>query len=191
LGYMWSVDKEDTFVTSRTKRDYLVNIEVSLGGYVAETLHMETTTSGVSSDLQNVSSIARNMIKSWGMGSFAFNTHNAFGGEYGTKASDPTEREIELEIKKVVDDCLKNVQDLLVAKRAELDKVAHALVDKETLYYKDLVHILEPDRTDEDIEEEIKRMSERKLVGKPPVINIEGLPGLLGGSDNRQAGDNA
>jgi ATP-dependent metalloprotease FtsH len=201
LGYMWSVDKEDTFVTSRTKQDYLVNIEVSLGGYVAETLHMETTTSGVSSDLQNVSSIARNMIKSWGMGSFAFNTSVAYGtadrwseasNNYdGSKASDPTEREIELEIKKIVDDCLKNVQDLLVAKRAELDKVAHALVEKETLYFKDLVHILEPDRTDEDIEEEIKRMSERKLVGKPPVINIEGLPGLLGDSDKRQADENA
>jgi len=190
LGYMWSVDKEDRFVSGANKQDYLVDIEVSLGGYVAESLYMETTTSGVSQDLRNVGDIARNMIKSWGMGSFAFNTDVAHSvpGKW-EKASPETEREIELEIKKTVDDCLTNVRNLLKDKRKELDLIAHGLVEKETLFYKDLVHILEPDKTDEQINKEIATLSERKLVGTAPIVNLEFLPGLTqigqqGGSGN-------
>jgi cell division protease FtsH len=189
LGYMWSVEKDDAFTSSMNKQDYLVNIEMSLGGYCAENLYMETTTSGVSADLHNVGRIATNMVRYWGMGSFKFNTKAAYGFANDQKASNETEREIELEVKKLVDDCMKNVNDLLLAKRADLDKVAHALVEKETLYYKDLVHILEPRRSDSDIEREIQEMSERKLVGKPPVINIGALPGLLGsgGKDSKKS----
>jgi len=190
LGYMWSVDKEDRFVSGANKQDYLVDIEVSLGGYVAESLYMETTTSGVSQDLRNVGDIARNMIKSWGMGSFAFNTDVAHSvpGKW-EKASPETEREIELEIKKTVDDCLTNVRNLLKDKRKELDLIAHGLVEKETLFYKDLVHILEPDKTDEQINKDIATLSERKLVGTAPIVNLEFLPGLTqigqqGGSGN-------
>lgn len=179
LGYMWSVDKEDRFVSGANKQDYLVDIEVSLGGYAAESLYMETTTSGVSQDLSNVGRIARSMIRSWGMGSFAFNADNAFAaaGKW-EKGSPDTEREIELEIKKIVDDCLENVRNLLREKRKELDLIAHGLVEKETLFYKDLVHILEPNKTDEQINTEIATLSERKLVGTAPIVNLEFLPGL-------------
>jgi ATP-dependent metalloprotease FtsH len=185
LGYMWSVEKEDRFVSGQNKQDYLVDIEVSLGGYVAESLYMDTTTSGVSQDLINVGNTARRMIKNWGMGSFPYNTLHAHGdarghGQYDGwgVASPETEREIELEIKKTVDDCLQNVRNLLKEKRKELDQIAHALVEKETLFYKDLVNILEPGKSDADINKEIDTLSERKLVGTPPIVNLEFLPGL-------------
>ena len=176
LGYMWSVTKEDAFYSHRNKQDYLATIEVSLGGYCAEELFTETTTSGVSSDLRNVSRAASSMIREYGMGSFVFNTHVAYGIK--GKGSGTSEREIEMEIKKVVDDCLGNVRQLLRAKRTELDRIARGLYEKETLYYKDLVHILEPDRSEEDINREIETLTERKTVGKTPVINIDRLPGL-------------
>jgi cell division protease FtsH len=185
LGYMWSVEKEDRFVSGANKQDYLVDIEVSLGGYVAESLYMDTTTSGVSQDLINVGNTARRMIKNWGMGSFPYNTLHAHGdarghGQYDGwgVASPETEREIELEIKKTVEDCLQNVRNLLRDKRKELDQIAHALVEKETLFYKDLVNILEPGKSEADINKEIDTLSERKLVGTPPIVNLEFLPGL-------------
>jgi ATP-dependent Zn protease len=103
---MWSVEKEDRFVSGQNKQDYLVDIEVSLGGYVAESLFMDTTKSTVSQDLINVGDTARRMVRNWGMGSFAFNTESAFGMKGGA-ASSSTEREIELESKKIVDDCLE------------------------------------------------------------------------------------
>jgi hypothetical protein len=125
------------------------------------------------------------MVKNWGMGSFKFNTDRAFGswsssGPYGQsgQASGTTEHQIEEEIKAIVDGCLDNVRKLLHTKRTELDKIAHALVEKETLYYKDLVAILEPKRTEDDINKEIAAISERKMVGTPPVVNLDFMPGL-------------
>jgi ATP-dependent metalloprotease FtsH len=183
LGYLWSVSKED--YVQKNKHEYLTDIEVSLGGYAAEALYMETTTSGVSQDLVNVASVAKRMVRDWGMGDFAFNTGVAYTVSSGeTKASDETEREIELQIKKITDECLENVRSLLRSKRAELDRLAHALVEKETLYYRDIVAILEPHRTAGDIERELEELAERKLVGKPPVVNLEGIGSLGLGAGN-------
>jgi cell division protease FtsH len=184
LGYLWAVDKDESF--SKNKHDYLVDIEISLGGMAAENLYMETTTSGVSSDLNNVASVASAMIRQWGMGTFKFNTDTA----YYSGASPETKREIDLEVKQLVDNCLENVQNLLRTKRAELDKIAHGLIEKETLYYRDIVNILEPSRTSADIERELELLGERRLVGKPPVVNIETLPGLagLGGNGSGSSG---
>src|SRR6202020_2988606 len=99
-----------------------------------------------------VASIADSMIRDWGMGSFKFAVDVAYGDrsrgyqkDYG--ASPETEREIELEIKQLVDGCLNNVQELLRTHRAELDRIAHALLEKETLYYRDIAKILEPSRS--------------------------------------------
>jgi len=183
LGYMWPVAKED--YVQQNKLEYLVDIEVSLGGYAAESLYMETTTSGVSADLENVSRIASAMVRQWGMGEFKFNTDTAFrdqGDGRTSPASPETERAIELQIKQIVDSCLKNVEALLSSHRAQLDRLAQALVEKETLYYRDLVGILEPARSAEEVEREMLQLAERKLVGKPPVINLEAIGSLPGSS---------
>ncbi|MBI4533536.1 MAG: AAA family ATPase, partial [Candidatus Melainabacteria bacterium] len=172
LGYVWPVAKED--YVQKNKHEYLVDIEVALGGYAAENLYMETTTSGVASDLTNVAAIASAMVRQWGMGHYKFNTQIAFGDGRSSPSAE-TEREIELQIKEIVDRCLQNVENLLRSRRAQLDRLAHKLIEKETLYYRDLVAILEPERPAAEVEREIMQLAERKLVGKPPVINLEAI----------------
>jgi ATP-dependent metalloprotease FtsH len=179
LGYVWPVAKED--YVQKNKHEYEVDIEVSLGGYCAENLYMETTTSGVSSDLANVADIARRMVMDWGMGDYKLNTRLAFGSDRNPQASPETQRELELQMKKIVDTCLENVTSLLRARRAQLDKLAHALVEKESLYYRDLVAILEPERSIEEVEREMRKLADRKAVGKAPVINLEGI-GMANGT---------
>lgn len=51
-------------------------------------------------------------------------------------------------------------------------------MDKETLFYKDLVNILEPGKSEAEINKEIDTLSERRLVGVAPIVNLEFLPGL-------------
>ena len=181
LGYMWSVAKEDAYHHSPTQKELLVDIEVSLGGYIAEMIKNGQTTAGVSSDLDSVAKTAKRMIRAYGMGPFKFNTDAAYGhmnGAYSDKGSPETEREIELCIKKVVDDSYANVDKLLRSRRAELDKLAAALVEKETLYFRDIVAILEPEKSDADVKRELALLSDRKLVGKRPVIDFDLLSGL-------------
>ena len=181
LGYLWTVDKED--YVQQNKHEYLTDIEVGLGGYAAETLTMDTTTSGVSSDLSNVGWIARNMVRRWGMGTFKMNVDMAFG-DAKDRTSSNTSREIELEIKQIVDGCLTNVMDLLKSRRAQLDQIAQALLEKETLHYKDIARILEPDRTEEEIERELVEMGHRTKVGPTLVIDFDHFGALTGAAQN-------
>jgi ATP-dependent metalloprotease FtsH len=191
LGYLWNVKKEDYRTVS--KHEYLAEIEVSLGGYAAEELYLESTSSGPSSDLQNVAQIASQMIRNWGMGSFKFNTNIAYGKrdawnfEAGL-ASPETTREIELEIKNIADTCLENVRKLLVTHRQQLDQLAYALVEKETLFYTDIVNILEPDKSQADIDRDIREIAEKQVVGKLPLLNLEAIRNLP--SPNRRKNGN-
>lgn len=181
LGYMWSVAKDDYMHHVKNKMELLSDIEVSLGGYVAEHIIRDTNAQGVSSDLDHVAHVASRMVREWGMGPFKFNTNSAFGSDWRDRGASPeTEREIEVEIKKIVDHCLENVEKLLRSKRTELDKMAAALMEKETLYFKDIVAILEPEKTADEINREIEALSERKLVGKKPVIDLNFVAGLSG-----------
>ncbi len=184
LGYMWSVAKDDGSHHTKNKMEMLAEIEVSLGGLIAETIIREVNATGVSADLRNVARNASNMVRLFGMGSFKFNTDVAYRHNEHHGASSETEHLIEMEIKKIVDDCYENVEKLLVSKRKELDLIAAGLVEKETLYFRDLVNILEPDKTDKQIDDEIATIADRKFVGKRPVMAEDFLSrlGTLGGA---------
>ncbi len=176
LGYMWGVDKED--YQRKSRNEYMVDIEISLGSYAAEELVLEETCSGVSGDLQSAASTAKRMIRDLGMGTFKFNVDTGFGSTNHADAKGPSpesQREIELEIKHLIDSCLDNARSLISTKRPELDRLAHLLMEKETLYYPDIVSCLEPHRSRTDIAQEIQALSERQLVGKPPVINLKAI----------------
>lgn len=192
LGYVWRTQKEQRHDISR--QELMVNIEISLGGMMAERLFwdLDGQSSGCSSDLVNVANIARRMVRLWGMGSFAFNTDTAFGGDdyHSDGAASPeTERQIEIETQQIVEDAKARVHDLLSRKRQELEAIGKALLEKETLYYRDLVAVLEPQRTDAEVERELAQMAERKLVGKSPVLSLNGILGLAGGGNGGGNGD--
>ena len=68
LGYLWAEPKEDYH--TKTKEEYMVDMKVSLGGYVAEEMYQSSVTSGPYSDLQHVASTARRMIRQ-----FAYAVH--------------------------------------------------------------------------------------------------------------------
>lgn len=184
LGYAWYVSKDDVQMRMRTARECLIQIEISLGSYVAEMMHMGTTSRGVGGDLTTAASIASDMVRRYGMGSFKFNTYEAFEHRQGqvAKGSDATEREIELEINNIINSCMKNVEELLQKHKRELGLIAEALVEKETLYFRDLVAIMEPQKTAADIEKELATLGDRKLVGKQNFLDLAGIRGrLLGG----------
>ncbi len=174
LGYTVGVDKEE--YNDHNKFHLMADIEGLLGGYCAEELVLEATTNGVASDLQKVSALARAMIMEFGMGDFKFNVNQAYADQR-SGPSQETQRECELQIKQIVDACMETVRNLLRSKRPELDRLSHALLEKETLYYKDIVAILDPARTPEEVELEMQQMAARRLVGKPPVVNLGAVSG--------------
>ncbi len=140
-GLTWFLPTEER-MQSRT---YLQNqMAVALGGRVAEEIvfgEAEVTT-GASSDLQQVARIARQMVARFGMsdvlGPVALGraSGNMFlGRELGAERdfSEETAAMIDEEVKKLVDRAYTVAKAILAQNRAILDRIAQALIDRETV----------------------------------------------------------
>ncbi|PPQ93308.1 hypothetical protein CVT25_014437 [Psilocybe cyanescens] len=154
LGYTSQLPENDR--TSVTLKEYLAEIDVSMGGRVAEELiyGAENVTSGASSDIRSATRTAQRMVKYWGfsrLGPILFDDKDE-------SISPKRKEEIEEEVTKLVRGGEARAAALLTAKISELHKLAQALVDHETLDLEEVKKVIkgEPIRTitevlDEDI----------------------------------------
>ncbi|KAK4166250.1 peptidase family M41-domain-containing protein [Cladorrhinum sp. PSN259] len=130
LGHTAFLPEMDKY--SYTVRDYLGNIDRAMGGKVAEEIVYgnELVTSGVSADLDGATRIAWQMVAQLGM------SEKLGPVEYLRKyneLSSETRAMVESEVKKVLDESYERARKLLMSKRKELDLLAKALVEYETL----------------------------------------------------------
>ncbi|KAL1971073.1 hypothetical protein VTN77DRAFT_24 [Rasamsonia byssochlamydoides] len=132
--------------------NYLLNVNqlmdrmaMTLGGRVSEELHFDTVTSGASDDFNKVTRMATAMVTKFGMsqkvGTLYFEEdpqqlHKPF--------SEETARNIDMEVRRIVDEAYKRCRDLLTAKKKEIGLVAEELLAKEVLSRDDLVRLLGP-----------------------------------------------
>lgn len=129
----------------QTKKEFLDDIAMSLGGYVAEKMVFGDVTTGPSSDLQVSTRLARAMVTKWGMsdeiGPVALEGHDSevmYGRGFGEKEySDRVNGLIDSEVKKIINDSLKVAEGVLTDKRKVLDAIAEALIEKESLEQKE------------------------------------------------------
>jgi cell division protease FtsH len=124
-------------------RDYVEDrICMALGGRVAEELVFGQQTTGAANDLEVITSLARRMVREWGMsdkvGPMAWEGHQqVFLGEDlmtgGREYSDDTARLIDQEISKILHEQEVRAKALLAKHRGGLDLVAEALLERETI----------------------------------------------------------
>ena len=117
---------------SQTKEELLAMIDVCMAGKVAEELVYgpDATTSGATSDLQKATSIAFSMVTLWGMSDEIGNVD--FYSNY-TRLSSDTKKNIEKEVQRLLKDGRRRAMELLTERRNELELLAKALVENETL----------------------------------------------------------
>jgi len=125
------------------QKDYMLDrMAVMMGGRAAESLVFDTSTSGAENDLKQITKLARKMVLDWGM-SDKFG-HMAFGGqreqvflgeELGGRReySDSTAREIDEEVKRILEESYQRAEDALKEHREVLDRVADELLEKEEI----------------------------------------------------------
>ena len=149
-GVTWFLPPEDkNYKNIYELKDILAR---AMGGRIAEKLVFgpEAITTGASSDLTNVASLAKEMIIEEGMGTKTRNLVFPEGdvGYYTIQAGKPySEKTAELideEIKHFSDEAANRAEIVLKANRKVLDALAAALLEKETLEEKELVPLLEP-----------------------------------------------
>ncbi len=131
------VDERHTY-----NKDYLVNnIRVLMGGRAAEELALNNITTGAGNDIERATEMARKMVCEWGMGrmgpvSFGKKEEHIFlGREMGESRnfSEKTAIEIDDEIKEIVRDAHVEAKKIVSEHRQELEALAAALLDRESV----------------------------------------------------------
>ena len=147
-GYTLKLPFEDKRMQSR--KEFLDDIAMSLGGYVAELEVFDDVTTGPSNDLQVSTALARDMVTRFGMsekvGTIALVGEGGramFGtGIDGREYSEKVSAEIDAEVKKLMDGGYKKAHDIITKHRRVLDAIAHRLIEVETIESEEFEQIL-------------------------------------------------
>ena len=137
LGVTLSTPESDRVSYSREDLD--AKIAVALGGRVAEEVVYDSITSGAESDLQQLTAIARQMVGRWGMsdaiGPITVLPSDGQGPLLpgASETSQETQRLVDAEVRRIVDDAHVRVTRLLTEHRDQLEGLAQALLKAETL----------------------------------------------------------
>jgi cell division protease FtsH len=135
LGVTFSAPDTDRISYDRQALD--AKIDVALGGRVAEELVFDAVTTGAESDIEQVTGIARAMVGRWGMseriGFIAARPADTGNPFLAAETSEETRRELDLEVKRIVDGAHDRVARLLGSNRDRLDALASLLLEKETI----------------------------------------------------------
>ncbi|KAI0479462.1 cell division protease ftsH [Xylariaceae sp. FL0804] len=130
LGHTSMLPEMDKY--SYTVDNFLARIDVALGGKLAEELvyGVNQVTSGASSDLKNATQTAFNMVARLGMSA---NLGNMEYGLLWDNLSSQTKSRVEVEVQRTLEESYERARQLLTKHRKELDLLAKALVQYETL----------------------------------------------------------
>jgi cell division protease FtsH len=137
LGVTLSTPEDDRF--NYTEEELLAKIRVSAGGRAAEEVVFGDVTTGAESDIQQVTRLARGMVSRWGMSEqIGFVNVGAPEGMSplmpGVEgASQATQELVDREVHRIVESELEHTRGLLSDARPQLDALAEALLERETL----------------------------------------------------------
>jgi len=140
LGVTWSLPTEDTHLSSENR--FHDELAALLGGRVAEELTFQSATTGASNDLDRASKIARAMVTEYGMSkalgpvTYGHKHGNVFlGKELGEQRnySEEMAKQIDDEVKRIVDQAHATAKRVLTKNKAKLKKVSERLLKTENI----------------------------------------------------------
>lgn len=138
LGYAQYTPKEQYLYNTDQLTDQIC---MTLGGRASEEIFFDKISTGAQNDLQQITRIAYSMVTVYGMndkvGNISFYDplqENAFTKPY----SDETAKMIDQEVRKLIDDAYEKTKSLLLSKKADVEKLANALLEKEVLFQSDV-----------------------------------------------------
>ncbi len=149
LGFTMQLPTEDRYLMSKT--ELLEKIDVLLGGQAAEELIFGEITTGAQNDLQKATNIARSMVTLYGMNEkLGHATYNEPGGQFlqqqqlfqQKEISDETAKLIDDEVRTMLEERMTIAKALLATKKDLLEKVATALLEKETLESEEFMELV-------------------------------------------------
>jgi cell division protease FtsH len=196
LGYTISLPTEDKFLTTRAELND--TMAMTLGGRAAEEIVFGEITTGASNDLEKVTETAKQMVMRFGMSErlgprvFGHDRSQPFlGREFSAEPdySDEVAREIDDEVRRIVEDAHQTSKDILSEHREQLDTISRILLDRETIEAEEFIALLEGKPEDEIFTDQ----EEEATPPEAPAVEEKGTaregarprprprPGLAGG----------
>ena len=174
LGYAQYLPAGDTYLMNVNQ--LMDRMAMTLAGRVSEELHFETVTSGASDDFNKVTRMATAMVTKWGMSTkIGYLYFEEDEQKLHKPFSEETARNIDSEVRRIVDEAYKQCKELLVEKKKEIGLVAEELLSKEVLGRDDLIRILGK-RPFEDNKEFHKYFGADRPGAPPPIGGGPPLP---------------
>ncbi|MDR2596889.1 MAG: ATP-dependent zinc metalloprotease FtsH [Treponema sp.] len=149
LGMALSLPEEDSY--SRSKGWIEDRISICYGGWLAEKLFFDETTTGTKNDIQQATEMARNMVCEWGMaeelGPVAYGQEDEpifLGKEIARHKdySEDTAQRIDKAVKDILSRARENASGIISSRKTELENLANALLVRETLIDDEVREIL-------------------------------------------------
>jgi cell division protease FtsH len=150
LGVTISMPTEDKF--NATKAELEDRMAMTLGGRAAEELVFSEITTGAANDLEKVTQIAKQMTMRFGMSErlgprVLGHSHGApfLGRDLHSEPdySDETAREIDAEIRRIIEDAHQRAKEILVARSDELESLSQILLRRETIEREEFLKLLD------------------------------------------------
>ncbi len=206
LGYTISLPTEDKFLTTRA--ELTDTMAMTLGGRAAEEIIFSEITTGASNDLEKVTETAKQMVMRFGMSErlgprvFGHDRSQPFlGREFSAEPdySDEIAREIDDEIRRIVEEAHQTAKDILVERRKALDTISKILLERETIDAEQFGKLLDG-ATEEEVfgaeDDEETRVPDQPEAEASKPATREGprpmprpRPGLAGGTAEMRADD--
>ncbi len=151
LGYTMQRPEQDRYLM--TQGELESRIQVLLAGTVAEEIVFEDISSGAQNDLERATEIARSMVMDFGMSRLGRVNYRETGrspflaasGEIprAQSHSEQTAREIDEEVKRIIEEGLDRVRHILAKRRKALEATARELIQQEVIDAEELARIIE------------------------------------------------
>jgi cell division protease FtsH len=173
LGVTWSLPEERHTYSKEYFDDVICR---AMGGRVAEQIVFGHLNSGAANDLEQATMIARRMVREWGMsqavGPMAWSGHQqVFLGEdlmtQGREYSDDTAKMIDEEIFRILHEQEARAHEILGKHRKALERVAEALLERETIDGSEVASIVH-----ESLGDGVSDFVDKQIDGSTPVVDI-------------------
>jgi cell division protease FtsH len=203
LGYTISMPQEDRFLTTRAELND--TLAMTLGGRAAEEIVFGEITTGASNDIEKVTQTAKQMVMRFGMSErlgprvFGHDHGQPFlGREFSTEPdySDEIAREIDDEVRRIIESAHKRATNILTEHEHELKKISEILVKRETIEKEEFLALLagkseeevfgvdEPSKPELPVPPATADRAERE-----PAPRATPRPGLAGGTTEIRGAD--
>ncbi len=151
LGYTMQRPEDDRYLMTQAELE--ANMQVLLAGTITEEIVFRDISTGAQNDLERATAIARGMVMEYGMsrmGRVNYRESNrspflmsAGGDSYGREYSEQTAREIDQEVKRIIDEGVVKTRTILTERRAALEALALRLIEVEVVDSADLQRIMD------------------------------------------------